>query len=171
MLHAFVVWDTARITQWKVLEKKPGHSALLDNIPSGPNDNGWDVVRFEVSGRQTGGLVANGSERDEDRHIDLVFPAQMQNLRRIDVVRAALAVRCWNAVETVRQAADASFGSERLHGSQREKRLDIPRVGCSLIPRQVEGVHRRWYRFDRLGIGSLGRGRVGVRCHRFCRTR
>jgi hypothetical protein len=98
-LHLHVERRTARIAQRKVSEQEPGNGALLDYIPSRTHDDRRDAGLFQVPGDQTHGLVAHRSEGDEDRRVHRIFAAEPQHLRRVDVVRLALAVLCWDAVE------------------------------------------------------------------------
>ena len=50
----------------------------MPDVPRGPYDYGRDAVGFQVPSCQTHGLVADRSERREDRAFDAVLTAQPQ---------------------------------------------------------------------------------------------
>ena len=73
----------ARIAERKVVEEKTRNSALLDDVSRRSNHHSRDAVLLEVATDQTHGLVADGSERNEQRDIDFIFTTACKNFRRI----------------------------------------------------------------------------------------
>ena len=86
----------ARIAQWEIAEEKARHAAMFDDVPGRADDHGRDAVRFEMTGDQTDGLVADGSKCCENRRVDLVFAQSPQDLRCVVLVRLPMTVigRC-----------------------------------------------------------------------------
>ena len=97
-LHIDLIWFPAGIAEREVDEQEAGHAAMFDDVARSPDDDRRDTVRFEMTGNQTHGLVADGSDRRQDRQIDIFITAAAQHLRRIDLARLTLAVGVVDAV-------------------------------------------------------------------------
>ncbi len=89
-LHIEVVRLAGGVAQRKVAEDEARYGAVLDDIARAAEQNGRDAVGFQVPRGQTHGLVANGSDRGEDRHVHSVLSHLPQDLRRIDGPRLAI---------------------------------------------------------------------------------
>lgn len=90
---------TAWIPQWEIAEKKSWNSALFNNITrTADNDRGY-IIFLKIPGYQTHGLVAYRSKPRKDHSINTVLPAPLENLRRINIQRLALAVIRGNAIK------------------------------------------------------------------------
>lgn len=65
-LHVPVIGDAARIAEREVDEQETWDGTMLDDVPAGADDDGRDAVLFKMSGCQTHGLMADGSQGDEE---------------------------------------------------------------------------------------------------------
>jgi len=81
-LHLFVPGLAKGISQWKVRKKETRHAAFLDNIPRRADNNGGNVVFFEMPGYQTHGLVTDRSNRRKNYGINAILFAKLKHLRR-----------------------------------------------------------------------------------------
>ena len=45
---------------------------MFDDVTCGTNDDSWNAILFQVTSNQTHGLVADRSDRRQDRYIDLI---------------------------------------------------------------------------------------------------
>ena len=117
-LHLRIPGFAAGIPEREVAEQEPRNAALLDDVARRAHHHGRDAVLFQVPRDQTHGLVTHRSEWNEKRHIDTIFAAAPQNLGRVVLERAALAVIGRHAVKARRQLADPSLRSERLQGRE-----------------------------------------------------
>ena len=99
LLHHRIVRLTARVTERKISKYETGNSALLDDILCSADYYCGNAVCFEVPGDQTHGLVADRSERNQKRNIDLVGATKVEHRRRILLNGPALAKIRWHAVE------------------------------------------------------------------------
>ena len=100
LLHRFVTRNAEWITKREIGKQESRYRAVSDDIQGRADDDGRDTVFFESSRGQTHGLMADGSERDEEGDISAVFPASLQYFRRIAVQCAPLTVLGGYAVET-----------------------------------------------------------------------
>ena len=100
----------AGVAEWEVTEHEPRHATLLDDVAGGADDDGRDAVRFEVPGYQTHGLVADRSDTDQDRGVDLCLTHPLEDHGRVALDRLALAAHRWYAVELLSESADAARG-------------------------------------------------------------
>lgn len=66
-----------RIAQGKIVVQISRYAAVIDNIQRRTNYNGGNPIGFKGSGRQTDGLMANGSQGYENRDIDFIFLASL----------------------------------------------------------------------------------------------
>ena len=114
MLHLAVVRNAAGVTERKVLEQESWDSTLVDDVTGRADNDRRNAVRFQISGRQTDGLVTDRSDGYEEGDIDAVFAAQPQDLRGIHRAGAAVAVLGRHPVEAMRQAAKAALQRQRL---------------------------------------------------------
>jgi hypothetical protein len=57
---------------------------MLDDVTRAAEEDGRNALLFEVPRGQTPGLVADRSDRGEDRHVHPVLPHLLQDLRRVD---------------------------------------------------------------------------------------
>mgnify|MGYP003347131234 CR=1 FL=1 len=96
----------AGVAEREIGEQEPRHAAVLDDIARRADDHRRDAVRFQVAGDQTHGLVADRSQRGEDRGLGFVFLQAAQDLGGVLFDRLAMAVVGGGAVEAARQAAD-----------------------------------------------------------------
>src|SRR6185312_5833899 len=102
-LHRDVVRRAAWIPKREVGEEEARHRALLDDIAGRSHYDGRDSCLLQMTGGQAHGLVTDRSEGDEDGRIHGVFPAEPQQLRRINLVRLSLAVLSRDPVEARRE--------------------------------------------------------------------
>ena len=91
--------ELAEKARQEIGEEEAGDTAVFDDVPGRSDDHGRDAVRFEMSGDQTHGLVADGSKRAEKRGIGAVDPQSRQHFRRIFGQGLALAVLGRHAME------------------------------------------------------------------------
>ena len=105
MLHGDVKRLAARASQRKVHEHEPRHATVLDDIARRADDDGRNAVFFQVSGNQTHGLVADGSNRCQDRDINFFPAANFQCGRRRRLQHELLAVAAIDVVEILRDRA------------------------------------------------------------------
>ena len=118
MLHGRVIRHTTGITEWKILEQEPRHTALLDNVASRSNHYRRNAARFQMPCRQTDGLVTNRSQRDQDHHVDGVFLAKPKHFGCHYFTSTALTVIGRYAVVPRRQSIDAPLVGEVANGLQ-----------------------------------------------------
>ena len=98
-LHVDVVWFSARIAERHVGVDEPWYTAMLRDIECRAQDDGRHAFGFEVTGDQTHGLVANRSQRYQQRDVDGILAAASQELRCVALEGLRLAVGCRGAVE------------------------------------------------------------------------
>ncbi len=79
-LHQKIHGFPAGIAQREIIEKKSGDTTLFDDISSRSHDDGWDSSFFKGPGCQAHDLVTNGSDRDKQQSIYIIFPAPIQYL-------------------------------------------------------------------------------------------
>src|SRR6185312_11653230 len=103
---------TARIAKREIGKEEAGNTAIFDDVPGRSDDNRRNAVRFEMSGDQTHGLVADGSKRTEERAVGAVVAQPLQDLRRNILGRAALAVLGRHAVEARREPGEQALARE-----------------------------------------------------------
>ncbi len=102
-----------RIAEWQIGEEITGRSTVFDDVQGGADNHGRNAILFEMSCGQTHGLMANGSERDEEGNVSPILLQPFQYLGCIDINGLTLAVFRWHAVETICQATQstcADFG-------------------------------------------------------------
>ena len=109
-LHSRVIRLTARVAEREVGEHETRNAALFDDIPRGADYDGRNAVGLEVSSDQTHGLVADRSERHENRKIHSVSATQFEY--------------CWGTLvdgptlaEVRRHAVEAGRGTANPTGS------------------------------------------------------
>ncbi len=119
-LHGDVVRLAARVAEREVSEDEARHAAMLDDVTRRAEDHGGDAVRFEVTGDQTHGLVAHGSERHQDGRIRTVLAAAAQDLRRVALLRSSLAVLGGHTMQPLRQTPDSSCSGELVQPVHRK---------------------------------------------------
>ena len=111
-LHRRVIRLAARVAEREIREHEAGNAALLDDVPRRADDDGRQAVGFKVSRDQTHGLVANRSEREEERDVDGVSATEIEDGRRILVDSSALTIIRRHAVKARRGTADAAGSGE-----------------------------------------------------------
>ena len=104
-----VIRFAAGIAEWEVDEEEAGDSAMLDDVLTRTQDYGWYAILFQMPCCQTHGLVANGSQRDQERRVGAIFNQTIQNIGRIMLVCVPMAVVRWHAMEAFGEPADHPF--------------------------------------------------------------
>ena len=99
LVHGAVKWFSKGITERHVIVKDPRCAALLQYIHRCPNHDRHDPAFFECSSRQTNGLMADGSQRNQNGNIHLILSARIRNSGRVLIDGQSLAIFCWNKVE------------------------------------------------------------------------
>ncbi len=92
LLHVSVTGSTNRVPEREIGEEESGHTTVLDDVAPGADDDGGQAGRFELTGNQTHGLVADWSEGDQQDDVDVVLAAPLDDGRRVDLDGASLAV-------------------------------------------------------------------------------
>ena len=91
-LHVSLPGFSAGIPQREVGKEESGHTAVFDDIDGGSQDHGGYAVGLQKSCDQTHGLVTDGSQRDQQGNVDLVFLTHLQDFRPILFIGFPLAV-------------------------------------------------------------------------------
>jgi hypothetical protein len=137
-LHLAFVGPAAGIAEGKVAEQEARNATLFDDVAGATHDDCGDAIGFEVACNQTHGLVADGSERNQQRGVDPILSAAAQNLGGVKLDGAALAVVGGHTVEVRGNGADPALAGQGLpHGLPRGKSLNRKRATphCSTMSR------------------------------------
>ena len=98
----------------------PGH-----DIHSTADNHGHDASCLQGPGRQTDGLMADGSQRNQQRNVHLIFNAGVDNRWRIFVDGGAMTVLRGDKMITRREAADTALFCKLRQDLEREVALAI----------------------------------------------
>lgn len=99
LLHLPVVRHAARITEGEVGKEETSDAALFDDVSGRTDDDSWDARLLKMPSSQTHGLVADGSQGDEECHVHLILAAALENFGCVDFDIRTLAVVGRNAVK------------------------------------------------------------------------
>ena len=99
LVHGAIKWFSKGIAERHVVIKDPWCAALLQYIQRRANHDRHDPAFFERSSRQTDGLMADGSQRNQNGNIDFILSARICNRGRVLIDGQSLAIFCWNEVE------------------------------------------------------------------------
>ena len=107
VLHRHIIRFPARIAKRKIAKHKARYTTLFHNIACRSNHNRWDTVCFQMAGCQAHGLMANRSQRNQQRHINIIFATQIENQRRMFCFGHTLAKLRRHTIKTWRQTPNA----------------------------------------------------------------
>ena len=82
-LAGFVPRAATGIPEWEISEQETGYAAVFDDVARRADDDSSNARPFELPRDQTHGLVADGSERNEQRDVDAVFATGADDRRRV----------------------------------------------------------------------------------------
>ena len=98
-MHRAIKRFSKGITEGHVVVKDPRCAALLQYIQCRANHDRHDPAFFECSSRQTDGLMADGSQWNQNGNIDFILSARICNRGPVLIDGQSLAIFCWNKVE------------------------------------------------------------------------
>lgn len=119
LLHRRIIRLATRVAEGEVREHETRDAALLDDIPCRADDDRRQAMRFQVSSDQTHSLVADRSEREEERDVDGVSATEIEDGWRIGGDRSALAIVRRHTIEARRQTANATDSGEFFEAPDR----------------------------------------------------
>ena len=99
-MHGAIKWFSKGIAERHIVVKDPWRTALLQYIKRRANHDRHDSAFFECSGRQTDGLMADGSQRNQNGNIHFILSARICNSGRVLIDGQPLAIFCRNKVES-----------------------------------------------------------------------
>ena len=99
LVHGAIEWFSKGIAERHVIVKDPWRTALLQYIKRRANHDRHDPAFFECSSRQTDGLMADGSQRNQNGNIHFIFSTRICDSGRVLIDGQSLAIFCWNKVE------------------------------------------------------------------------
>ena len=83
--------------------------AVCVDIKCTANNDGHDAICLESPRRQTDGLMADGSYRDQQGNIDIVLDAGFGDARCILLASYPMAVLGWDEMESGCETANTTF--------------------------------------------------------------
>ena len=108
-LHFFIPRLAAGIAERKVYKQKTRDAAFFNDVSTGADNNGWNSRGFQMSCNQTHGLVADRSQRDENRDINVILAHPTFDLRCVLLFVQTLAVICRRAIESLAHRSNSTF--------------------------------------------------------------
>lgn len=107
---------------------------MIDDISRSADDHGTDTGGFKYSGRQTDGLMADGSQRYQYRYINLIIKAGTGYCWAVHVHGLALTKLRWHKMKARCHTTDIAGLCRIKQIFQGKIRAPIIRMGGVLIP-------------------------------------
>ena len=155
-LHFDVVGAAAGVSEWEVREEEAGDAAVLGDIAGAADDNGGDTVGFEVTSGQSDGLMADGSDGDEEGDVYSVLLARFEQGGRVGFAGAALGVFGREAVEAGGKLGEAAGVAPGLQAPNGEVGFGVIQVSGLFVPSEVVSVETLGQRIDGGSVDTFG---------------
>ena len=98
---------------------------MFDDVTCGANNDRWNAILFQVTCNQTHGLVADRSDRCQDRDVYFILLTDFQRRRRRSLQHQLLTVTAIDVMELLRNCAYTSSVDIFLKPGQRQIRIQI----------------------------------------------
>lgn len=138
-LASFVPWAATGVSEREISGQEARYAAVLDDVARRADDHSRNARRFERPCDQTHGLVADGSERNEQRNVNAVFATAGHDRRRVLLDGAALRVLGRCAVEMRPQRAEPACRDQALKLTHWQIGLAIVGMGSAIVLGEVTG--------------------------------
>ena len=93
---------------------------MFDDVTCGANNDRWNAILFQVTRNQTQGLVADRSDRRQDRYIDPISLTNFKRSRRRSLQHQLLTIAAIYVVELACDRTNTSGLDKFLQSGERK---------------------------------------------------